>query len=123
MTIEKLKTAVANINAYLSECPDDDDTITLTVNVIRSVKENYEELIEARAEIEALKAEVKAANQYCKKHCELKYKAEIEGLRAFKSYFDNLYGEGLDIANWHKNGDLEPFDSFYDSAIEEMVGE
>ena len=50
-------------------------------------------------------------------------KAEIERLTAFKSYFDELYGEGLDIANWHKNGDLEPFDSFYDSALEEMSGE
>ena len=50
-------------------------------------------------------------------------KAEIERLTAFKSYFDELYGKGLDIANWHKNGDLEPFDSFYNSALEEMAGE
>lgn len=50
-------------------------------------------------------------------------KAEIERLTAFKSYFDELYGKGLDIANWHKNGDLEPFDSFYNSALEEMVGD
>lgn len=55
MTVEKLKTAIANIEAYLSESPGDDDTVTLTTNVIRSVKENYEELIEARAEIERLK--------------------------------------------------------------------
>lgn len=45
---------------------------------------------------------------------------ENKKLKAFKSYFDELYGEGLEIANWHKNGDLEPFDNFYDSAIEEM---
>ena len=45
---------------------------------------------------------------------------EVERLRAFKSYFDSLYGTGVDIANWHKNGELEPFDNFYDSAIEEM---
>lgn len=50
-------------------------------------------------------------------------KAEIKRLTAFKSYFDELYGKGLDIANWHKNGDLEPFDSFYNSALEEMAGE
>lgn len=48
---------------------------------------------------------------------------EIKRLTAFKSYFDELYGKGLDIANWHKNGDLEPFDSFYNSALEEMAGE
>lgn len=50
-------------------------------------------------------------------------KAEIERLTAFKSYFDELYGKGLDIANWHKNGDFEPFDSFYNSALEEMAGD
>ena len=55
MTDEKLKTAIANINAYLSESPADDDTVTLTVNVIRSVKENYEELLVARAELDDLK--------------------------------------------------------------------
>ena len=35
----------------------------------------------------------------------------------FKQYFDDLYGKGLDIENWHLNGDLEPFDNFYESAI------
>lgn len=44
-------------------------------------------------------------------------KAEIEKLKAFKSYFDELYGKGLDIANWHLNGALEPFDTFYESAL------
>lgn len=41
----------------------------------------------------------------------------IEALR-FKEYFDSLYGQGLEIANWHMNGELEPFDNFYDSALE-----
>ena len=36
----------------------------------------------------------------------------------FKEYFKDLYGQGLEIANWHQNGELEPFDSFYESAIE-----
>ena len=57
MTVEKLKTAVANINAFLSESHYDDDTVTMSLNVIRSVKENYEELIEAKAEIERLENE------------------------------------------------------------------
>lgn len=38
---------------------------------------------------------------------------ELKEAREFKKYFDELYGEGLEVANWHKNGDLEPFDSFY----------
>lgn len=36
----------------------------------------------------------------------------------FKKYFDKLYGEGLEVANWHLNGDLEPFDNFYESALQ-----
>ena len=39
-------------------------------------------------------------------------------LTAFKEYFKDLYGQGLEIANWHQNGELEPFDNFYESAIE-----
>ena len=42
---------------------------------------------------------------------------ELEKLVAFKEYFDAMYGQGLQIANWHMNGDLEPFDSFYEEAI------
>ena len=36
----------------------------------------------------------------------------------FKEYFDEMYGKGLEIANWHLNGELEPFDNFYESACE-----
>ena len=49
--------------------------------------------------------------------------AEIERLKAFKSYFDELYGKGLDVANWHLNSELESFDNFYESALQEVVGE
>ena len=45
-------------------------------------------------------------------------KEEIEKLKLFKEYFDELYGKGLEVANWHCNGNLEPFDNFYESAIE-----
>lgn len=48
-------------------------------------------------------------------------KAEIERLQAFKSYFDELYGKGLEVANWYLNGNTEPFDNFYESALEEMT--
>ena len=36
----------------------------------------------------------------------------------FKEYFDQLYGQGLEVLNWHQNGEPEPFDNFYNSAIE-----
>lgn len=48
MTIEKLKMAVQNMNAYLEECHDESDTITLTAKVLKSIKENYEELIKLK---------------------------------------------------------------------------
>lgn len=41
---------------------------------------------------------------------------KVEHLQSFYEYMSELYGEGLEVANWHKNGDLEPFDNFYDSA-------
>ncbi len=45
-------------------------------------------------------------------------KEENEKLKAFRDYFDELYGDGLEVANWHLNGDLEPLDNFIDSAKE-----
>jgi hypothetical protein len=33
-------------------------------------------------------------------------------------YFDELYGEGLEVMNWHLNGDAEPLDTFIDRAEE-----
>lgn len=45
-------------------------------------------------------------------------KEELEKLQKFKEYFDELYGQGYEIANWHMNGDLEPFDNFYESALD-----
>lgn len=45
---------------------------------------------------------------------------EIQQLKGFYNYFSELYGKGLEVANWHENGDLEPFDEFFNSAEEEM---
>ena len=41
---------------------------------------------------------------------------EIKALRAFKEYWDELYGQGLTVAGWHENGAYEDFDNFYDCA-------
>lgn len=43
---------------------------------------------------------------------------DVKKAIGFKKYFDELYGEGLEVANWHLNGDLEPFDTFYESALD-----
>lgn len=45
---------------------------------------------------------------------------EIAELKRFKQYFDELYGTGLEVANWHLNGDLESLDNFMDSANDYM---
>lgn len=46
--------------------------------------------------------------------------AAVKPYKAFYDYFKELYGTGLEIANWHMNGDLEPFDNFFESAENEM---
>lgn len=38
----------------------------------------------------------------------------------FYIYWTELYGKGLEVANWHLNGDTESFDNFYESAVECM---
>ena len=43
---------------------------------------------------------------------------ECREAKRFKEYFDELYGIGLEVANWHQNGNTEPFDNFYDAAID-----
>lgn len=41
---------------------------------------------------------------------------EFRQAMRFKEYFMELYDEGLEVANWHKNGDLEPLVNFIDEA-------
>jgi len=57
------------------------------------------------------------------KHCDYEMIVkELNKYKKFKKYFDDLCGQGLEIANWHLNGDTEPYESFYDRAIEFMEG-
>ena len=48
-------------------------------------------------------------------------KAHIKALEHFKDFWDSFYGQGLEVANWHLNGELEPFDNFYDNASQEVA--
>lgn len=88
MTVEKLKTAIANIEAYLSESPGDDDTVTLTAKVIRSIKENYEELLEAKAKIKSLEQNIEAL-AICKKDLPQKTTNAIKA-EAYKEFAEEL---------------------------------
>lgn len=46
--------------------------------------------------------------------------ALLKAQSKFIEYFSVLYGQNLEVANWHLNGAMEPLDNFIDSAIEEM---
>lgn len=46
------------------------------------------------------------------------YDKAYRALYRFYDYWVSLYGTGLEIANWHLNGELEPFDNFFESAVE-----
>lgn len=41
---------------------------------------------------------------------------ENTALKAYKDYFTDCYRQGYEVANYHLNGDLEPLDTFLDSA-------
>lgn len=43
-----------------------------------------------------------------------------KAFQRFHSYWKDLYGEGLSIVGWNLNGELEPFEHFFDSAEEYM---
>lgn len=38
-----------------------------------------------------------------------------EAERIVRDVWDMLYGQNLEVANWHKNGDTEPMDNFFES--------
>lgn len=38
----------------------------------------------------------------------------------FYEYFMELYGTGLEVLNWHYNGEAEPLDNFIEQAVEYM---
>ena len=44
-------------------------------------------------------------------------KEAIKALR-FKEYIETLYGQGLEVKNWHHNGTTEPLDTFIEAAHE-----
>lgn len=54
MTDENIKTAIKNMNTYLDECHDDDDAVTITAKVLRSIRDNYCELLRCKKAIERL---------------------------------------------------------------------
>jgi len=86
----------------------------LKKNIIDSANEIY---TTQKLDHELLIKEIKHLQSTNAKLCE-----EIAELKRFKQYFDELYGTGLEVANWHLNGDLESLDNFMDYANDYMRG-
>jgi hypothetical protein len=127
-SIDIVKSGLDLINRQQAEISEYKDKCERCGAKTRVCIENLQNNIaEKQAEIERLTTlselgKMRADDYRVMRDRALKAEAEIERLEAFKSYFDELYGKGLDIANWHENGNLEPFDYFYDDAVKEMVG-
>ena len=45
----------------------------------------------------------------------------IKTFLEFYEYWSSLYGQGLEIMNWHQNGEPESFDNFYESAAQYII--
>lgn len=66
--------------------------------------------VEAIKELTLLKNNLENINSNC-------FDLAIKALK-FQNYFMELYGEGLEVANWHLNGYLESLDNFIESGLE-----
>ena len=42
-------------------------------------------------------------------------------LLVFYDYWRELYGQGLEVLNWHQNGSAEPFDTFFEDATQYII--
>lgn len=75
-----IKTAIKNMNAYLAECHNDNDTITMTAKVLRSIRDNYCELLRYKVAVERMNA-IKQQNN-SKLDLQADYKTLYEDLKA-----------------------------------------
>lgn len=73
----------------------------------------YDEMIEAYKdmpdyeEVEAIATQESVSKQI---------ENVVAPYKAFYEYFRELYGQGLEVANWHMNDEMEPFDDFFEAA-------
>ena len=100
----------------------------MTENEIKNTKKWFEDFIETYALSNQETIEFKKAVACLEEIQQYRAIGTVEEFKQamnFKKYFMELYGEGLEVANWHKNGDLEPLVNFIDEACNwlEMKGE
>lgn len=102
---------------YAEKCGEVEELKTKYEKTFSELEELDDKNREYQAEIMSMEWELRDAQNEIKL-----FKEKAVELKRFKDFFTNLYGEGLEVANWHRNGDTEPFDGFYDWA-ENLDGE
>lgn len=57
------------------------------------------------------------AREQIERHADGDIQPEVESneKRIVSEIWETFYGQNLQVANWHKNGDLEPMDNFFES--------
>ena len=128
MTTEKLETAVKNMNCIIEELRNDDDTFTITIKVLKSIKANYEELIKHRSEIERLNYIIARDNQRQTEkeqkdgNCILTlyelYDKEVADNKKFNAEIEKLKNECFCIAN-----ERDAYKDILDTAVTEAIEE
>ena len=110
---------------WIEDCKSLDDDYVEVINANEAFKKrnsniniiSYYKRVAERYELER-KNNLEEKEIYKLALAQLEEKNELKSLKEFKSYFEDLYGQGLEVANWHQNGDTEPFDSFFESALD-----
>ena len=143
MTNEEAIENLNKIDDVLDETYYGEKTRTIAHNSISLAIESLQENTKIKSEIDELKSKIASLNyentdlkeevgvnilwsnvveRTLKKEVDKNAKLceEIAELKRFKQYFDELYGTGLEVANWHLNGDLESLDNFINSADDYM---
>lgn len=100
-----------------------DNVYNSFVEFIRKTNYDSDEIIdEMKLEISGLEGDIDGLNTTIDdlESENFNLREELDGFRSFYNYMKELYGTGLEVANWHLNGDLESFDNFFESAQENM---
>lgn len=109
MSEEKtIKTAIKNMNVYLDECHEDSDTITMTANVLRSIRDNYCELLRYKVAVDGLNAIIQ------------QNKSKLDLQADYKSLYEDLKAEHLETVRAIKQAKSEAIREFaekYEKAI------
>lgn len=94
-----IKTAIKNMNVWLEECHNDGDTVVMTANVLRSIRDNYCELLRCRDAIKRLADRNRKCiylsdeetTQYCVDAICTKFKTEEQiKSEAYREFADKL---------------------------------